>query len=175
MSSMDAPFVSIYDLSDLSDAGAEVTLSANDEQRAKLAKWVGVEAIEAFVARITLQRRSANRFAYDARLAADILQSCVVTLEPVHSHLDVNVERTLHLVKVPSSAQVSPRELAPCTEEGPEEIQDPRYDIAGPVLEEFALAIDPYPRAPGVVFEAAADSEPRESPFAALKSLKSGD
>ena len=172
---MDVPFVSIYDLSDLSDAGAEITLSPTEEQRTRLAQWAGVDAVESFVARISLQRRSANRFGYDAKLTADILQSCVVTLEPVHSHLDVDIERTLHLVKVPSSAQISAHELAPSAEEGPEEIQDPRYDIAGPVLEEFALAIDPYPRATGVVFEAPADSEAGESPFAALKSLKSGD
>jgi hypothetical protein len=172
---MDAPLISIYDLSDLSEAGADVTLSTTEEQRTKLAQWAGVDAVEAFVARVTLQRRSANRFAYDAKLMADILQSCVVTLDPVHSHLDVTVERSLHLVKVPSSAQISPHELSPGTEEGAEEIQDPRYDIAGPVLEEFALAIDPYPRAPGVVFEAPADSRPPESPFAALKSLKTGD
>ena len=171
---MDAPLISIYDLSDLSDAGAEVTLTATDEQLTKLAQWAGVDAVEAFIARIMLRRRSANRFAYEAKLAAEIQQSCVVTLEPVHSHLDVNIERSLHLVKVPSSAQISPQELSAGADEGPEEIQDPRYDIAGPVLEEFALAIDPDPRSPGVAFEAPPDSEPPASPFAALKSLKTG-
>ena len=42
-----------------------------------------------------------------------------------------------------------------------------------PLLEEFVLAIDPYPRAPGVEFAAPVDAEPRpESPFAVLKALK---
>ena len=42
-------------------------------------------------------------------------------------------------------------------------------------MEEFLLAIDPYPRAPGVAFqppEGMADKP--ESPFAVLKGLKSG-
>ena len=169
---MDAPFSSIYDLSDLSDAGVEITLTPTVEQRAKLAQWADVDAVEAFTAHVTLHRRSANRFAYEARLAADIVQSCVVTLDPVPAHLDVNIERMLHLTKLPRSARIAEHELAPGADEGPEEIQDPHYDIAAPVLEEFVLAIDPYPRAAGVVFEAPPDPEPRDSPFAILKPLK---
>jgi uncharacterized metal-binding protein YceD (DUF177 family) len=57
----------------------------------------------------------------------------------------------------------------------PEEIESPRFDLAAPVLEEFLLAINPYPRAPGVVFEAPAEAEEKpESPFAVLKGLKRG-
>jgi hypothetical protein len=42
-------------------------------------------------------------------------------------------------------------------------------------MEEFLLAIDPYPRAPGVAFQPPEGvNEPPESPFAALKGLKSG-
>jgi hypothetical protein len=41
-------------------------------------------------------------------------------------------------------------------------------------MEEFLLALDPYPRRPGVAFDpAAAGDPPPESPFAVLKSLKS--
>jgi len=76
---------------------------------------------------------------------------------------------------VPPSAHIAQYELAPGADEGPEEIQDPHYDIAAPVLEEFVLAIDHYPRTPGVVFETPPETEPKESPFAALKSLKSGN
>ena len=169
---MDAPFSHIYDLSDLSDAGAELTLAPSAEQRARLAEWAGVEAIEQFEAQVTLRRRSPNRFAYDATLNADVAQSCVVTLEPVLSHMQLKVSRALHLTKLPRS--VAQHELAPGADEGPEEIHDPHYDIAAPVLEEFVLAIDPYPRAPGVVFESPADEAPRESPFAVLKPLKTG-
>jgi len=60
-------------------------------------------------------------------------------------------------------------------DEGPEEIESLHYDLAGPLLEEFVLALEPYPRRPGVAFEAPGDgSEPPESPFAVLKGLKSG-
>jgi hypothetical protein len=170
---MDTPPVSsIYDLSDLSEAGAEVRVAASPEQRAQLAKWAGVDAVEAFEAQVTLRRRSPNRFAYEAALAADVVQSCVVTLEPVRSHLALDISRALHLAKFPASAKLAPQELSAASDEGPEEIQDSHYDVAGPLLEEFALAIDPYPRCPDVAFEPPADQDIAESPFGILKSLK---
>jgi hypothetical protein len=60
-------------------------------------------------------------------------------------------------------------------EEGPEEIDSLHLDLAGPVLEEFVLSLDPYPRRPGVEFAPESpDSAPRESPFAVLKGLGQG-
>jgi hypothetical protein len=58
-------------------------------------------------------------------------------------------------------------------EEGPEEIQSLHYDLAVPVLEEYVLSLEPYPRRPGVAFTPKSEpSEPPESPFAVLKGLK---
>jgi hypothetical protein len=58
-------------------------------------------------------------------------------------------------------------------EEGPEEIHSLHYDLAVPVLEEYTLSLEPYPRRPGVEFAPPSDPEDRaESPFAVLKSLK---
>lgn len=169
-----APISVIYDLADLSDGGAEISISATEEQRANLAEWAGVDSVESFEGHIDLRRKSATRFAYEATLTANIEQSCVVTLEPVHGQLSLNVSRALHLTKLPPGAEVTARELSATADEGQEEIQDSHYDLAGPLLEEFSLAIDPYPRAPGVVFKAPNDKDPAESPFAVLKTLKKG-
>jgi len=57
-------------------------------------------------------------------------------------------------------------------EDAPDEIDSPVYDLGTPLREEFALAIDPYPRAPGVAFESPADEDVPESPFAVLGKLK---
>ena len=58
-------------------------------------------------------------------------------------------------------------------EEGPEEIESLHYDLAGPVLEEYVLSLDPYPRRPGVEFAPETGPLDRpESPFSVLKSLK---
>jgi hypothetical protein len=95
----------------------------------------------------------------------------VVSLEPVRSHLALEVSRELHLSRFTRTGNSGRHESA-YPENGLEEIEDSRYDLFAPLLEDFALAIDPYPRAPGVVFEAPRDLEAPESPFAALKPLK---
>lgn len=173
MSAMLTPPLSvIYNLSDLSDGGAELTIDSTAEQRARIAEWAEVQSVNRFVACITLKRRSATRFEYQAELAADLVQTCVVTLEPVPAHLALEIERSLHLLRMARGASAGPLELPPASDEGPEEIEDTHYDLAAPLLEEFSLALDPYPRAPGVVFETPEEGDVPESPFAVLKSLK---
>jgi uncharacterized metal-binding protein YceD (DUF177 family) len=171
----DTPFSCEYDLGDLGRNGAEITLDADATQRARIARWAGVPAVESFGARVHLRKHSANRFSLDADMTADVVQECVVTLEPVRSHLGKHVHRELHLA---TRLRQRPNEVIPLgagagDDEVPEEIESLEYDLAGPLLEEFVLALDPYPRAPGVEFTAPAAPEPaRENPFAVLKSLK---
>lgn len=169
------PLSNVYDLAGLTESGAEVFLPTTEEQRNAIAAWASLDGVERFEARIQLKRLAANRFSYTAVLDAAIVQSCVVTLEPVRSKLGLEISRTLHLVRSSRGATAEPLEDAPEENDGPEQIQDTRFDLAGPLLEEFSLAIDPYPRAPGVTF--AAEPEPRDpsdSPFAVLKSLDRG-
>src|SRR6476659_536001 len=170
---MDAPPLSvIYDLSRLSEVGTELTVTATAAQRSELAKWAGISSVGAFEAKVALRRQSAGRFSYEAALSVDIVQACVVSLEPVPAHLTLEISRELQLIKVPAKAQIAAEDLAPGADEGPEEIHDSYYDLAGPLLEEFSLAIDPYPRAPGVAFESPQEIEPPENPFTILKQLK---
>jgi len=169
-----APFSVMYDFSDLSNSGDEISIAASEEQRARLAEWAGLNSVEKFEAQVNLIRRSATRFAYEAALSANVTQSCVVTLEPVHSQVALDVSRALHLTKTSRGGQPAVDELSSTADEGPEEIQSSHFDLACPLLEEFSLAIDPYPRAPGVVFEPPQDKDASESPFAALKPLKKG-
>lgn len=166
------PFSSLYDLANLSEAGTEVSVVANTEQRARMARWADLEAVDDFEARIFLRQPFPGRFTYDAKLSAGITQTCVVTLGPVRSHLVLDISRTLHLSKIPRGTKIAPQEFTPTADEDPEEIHDSRYDLASPLLEEFALVIDPYPRCAGVAFEPPLDEGETESPFGVLKSTK---
>jgi hypothetical protein len=165
-----------YELGRLSQAGDEITIEPTAEERAAIAKWAGVDGIDAFVAVIDLRKISPTRFAFDARLSANVVQSCVVTLEPVTAHIERSFARELILTtSVARVARPVDIEVAPVDEDGREEIADLRYDLAIPILEELALSIDPYPRAPGVAFEAPRDdTDSPDRPFAALKGMKTG-
>ena len=169
---MNPPIQKFYNLADLSSAGDDVAISAAGEDLARLAQWAGVDAVTGFEGRIALSKVSQTRFSYEAELSADIVQSCVVTLEPVRSHIARSFSRSLHLATGRAADRDGTVVLAPGDDDAPEDIESPRYDLATPLLEELALAIDPYPRAPGVAFETpAAPSPEHESPFAALKKL----
>jgi hypothetical protein len=171
------PIERLYDLNRVSEAGYETTIVLDERQRRQLAAWVDVVGVNKFEARVSLRRLSSSRFAYAARLDADIVQSCTITLEPVYASLSMDLTRALHLVPHVKKTLDFSSELSPAAGEDdvPEEIESSRYDLAAPLLEEFSLAIDPYPRAQGVAFEEAKEAaEVRENPFAVLKSLKEG-
>jgi uncharacterized metal-binding protein YceD (DUF177 family) len=168
-----------YNLARLGNAGDAVQFGADADQRAAIAGWSGVTSVERFDIKVDLRKTGTDRFALDYVLAADLVQACVVTLEPVPAHIDHKFTRELHFAgnirrKLPAEAE-SEVVLDSGLDEGPEEIESLHYDLAAPVLEEFIMALEPYPRCPGVEFQPPADGmPPRESPFAALKSLKPG-
>jgi len=170
------PFTQDYDLGDLRRGDEEVRVAAKGDELARIAAWADVRAVESFGATVRLRKHSATRFALDAMLEADIVQDCVVTLEPVRTHIARPFHRELHLAE---QIRLKPNETIPLSagagdDEVPEEIDSLTYDLAAPLLEELVLAIDPYPRALGVEFAAPAEPQARpESPFAVLKSLKS--
>lgn len=171
------PLSHVYNLARLGNAGDEVRFVADAAQRGALAKWSGVVSVEKFETRVEIKKLAPNRFGLSFHLNADVTQSCVVTLEPVPDHLDKSFTR--ELVFVGASRHRDAAESVPDLvldgdlEEGPEEIDSLHLDLAVPALEEFVLSLNPYPRRPGVEFAPPSlDSEPPESPFAVLKSLK---
>jgi uncharacterized metal-binding protein YceD (DUF177 family) len=167
-----------YNLARLGNAGETVTLTADADQRAAIAQWSGIAGLDRFEARVDLRKIGSDRFELDYALTADVVQACVVTLEPVPAHLEHSFSRELHFAghirrKLPESEGEVVLDIGP--DEGPEEIDSLHYDLVGPLLEELVLALEPYPRCPGVAFEPPSDGMPaKESPFAALKGLKSG-
>jgi uncharacterized metal-binding protein YceD (DUF177 family) len=167
-----APLEHFYDLGDLTQAGSEVRVVAAPETLPGLAVWAEVEAVKVFSAKVQMKRLGSNRFFFAADLDVDLVQSCVVTLEPVESHISRHLERELHLSpKMPDAA--GELTLSAGDEDVPETITSLNYDLAAPLLEEFSLAIDPYPRKEGAAFTPPEGTESaKESPFAVLKALK---
>ena len=53
-------------------------------------------------------------------------------------------------------------------EDEPDPVIDGKIDLGALAAEFFALGLDPYPRKPDAIFEQSAESEPADSPFAAL-------
>lgn len=176
------PFEQFFNLGRLSQAEQTVMLAPDSAQRAQIAAWAGVETIKSLTAKIDLRKQSASQFLVNFKLRAEIGQNCVATLEPVSSFISKEFNRLLNfsharsLIESRVDPVAHPTILDLSEEEGPEEIESLRYDLAGPVLEELVLAIDPYPRK--AIFQPPTEPEgtddpAAQSPFAVLKSLKS--
>ena len=169
------PFTVNFDLSRLPEGETEITLAPTAEQRAALAHWAGVGSLETLKGAVVLKKLGAGHFHYEARFTADVVQSCVVTLEPVRSHIAREFTR---LYQIPEGVRHAPAKRAiqltsHVEDDEPEMLESFVLDIALPVLEELSLAIDPYPRKPGVAFQPPADALGKaENPFAVLKTLR---
>ena len=167
-----------YDTARLAATGVAVEIGAGDAERAALAAAYNLVAVNGFSASATLTPAAGGLVTVEGRVVADIVQSCVVSLEPVAQHIDEAF--SVDFVPAGSPRAQPPagaaREVAidPEAPDPPEVMDGTTIDIGALVEEMFVLAIDPYPRAPGAELLADGGDEPGsegESPFAVLREV----
>src|SRR5437763_11292551 len=173
------PFSSTYDLSQVRENGVDVALKPSAAERAQIAAWLGIESLETFQASVRLTRTASGRYLYRGHFDADVVQACVVTLEPVPSHLSGDFERSFQLAPpvahLKRRGAVEPPPVTAITDlesDSQEILKSPVVDLAAPMLEELSLALDPYPRKAGVSFVPPEDAgSSKDNPFSVLKNL----
>ncbi|MDX2103527.1 MAG: DUF177 domain-containing protein [Alphaproteobacteria bacterium] len=154
-------------------------LSADEPTRAALAERFGLIAIHRLGAKLTVRRRQAGRLiTVTGHIEAELEQTCVVTLEPFTATVVEEVALTFAPAETVAAAEVAVDGL-----DDPEPLEGDWLDLGEVAAQALSLALDPYPRAPGVAFEEIADPDEREaeglasggeapgsapSPFAAL-------
>lgn len=160
------------------DTGLHRELEASAAERQAMADLAGVREILSAQASFDVVPKSGGRVQVTGHVRARVGQTCVVTLDPMESEIDEEVD----LIFAPE-AEV--RRLADLIEEGqdgeePPKVADPPEAIVNGIIDlgriatdALFLAIDPYPRKQGVVFEAEVTAlDPEDHPFAALKALQ---
>lgn len=168
----ETPISRFTDLNELTVAGSDLDFTAGEDELTALTEWAGVRKVISFSGKVFLKRLSTTRFAIRASFDARIEQTCVVSLEPVTSRLKGELTRELFFCEEVDS-EGGELTLSSGDDDAPDTVTSYKYDVCLPLLEEFSLSIDPYPRREGALFaEKSADKEPRENPFAALQSLK---
>ena len=159
--------------------GEEGTIEVNRAERETIAALLDLRALDRLTIVFRLNRRGQGRLALQGSLAAAVTQTCVVSLEPVESTLEVPVEVEFWPIPMVDDLAVSLDEAASHgTLDWPEPIIDSKIDLGPVIYETLATGLDPYPKREGVSFEWAepgpesGPEEKPESPFAALKRLK---
>ena len=157
----------------ISAQGTEITIDATAEERAALAKRFGLERIEVLRAEVKLVWLDGKqRLRLEARIHADVVQACVISLEPVENSVDDTVEI---LFEPPADGEAAREVVVEGADEAEPLPEDP-IDVGEIIAEEFALSLDPYPRRPdvGQAGESAEeiDESPIRGPFQELARLK---
>jgi hypothetical protein len=152
-------------------------VTATADERAALAQRFGLVELPALAAALRLRRARAGRYVeIDGVLRARVVQSCVVTLEPVEAALDEPVALLLGPIGGPAPDQAASDLIVDLDQ--PEPLDGDDIDLGELVAQQLSLALDPYPRAPDApdpegAAAAAGGAEPAgapaDSPFAVLR------
>lgn len=129
-------------------------IEADEGERKALAERLDLLRLDGLKARIGLSRSSEGLIRLKAKFKAKCVQSCIVALQPVSQELDEEFE--LFFKEDAGLNEKTVLEVTIEDELWPEPFNQGRIDIGEAVSQQLALALDPYPRASGAVFEATA-------------------
>lgn len=159
--------------------GMPVAIDADERQRIALAAVHDLLTVERLHADLLVVPWKSDGVRITGHVEADILQACVVTLEP----LAASIREAIDAIYIPEGSALAKRIADPSGEilvdpdgpDAPELFVGDTIDVGAVAEEFFALGIDPYPRSRAAAAAPAPEEEetPRaDSPFAKLRSLK---
>lgn len=149
--------------------GFDFDISPTPAEAAALARLLDAQAVRKLRFSGELSPLPRGGWSLDGKLGATVVQTCVVSLEPLTTRVDQEVRRRF-LPDAGGDVVVDPEEddeIEPLGE---------RVDLGLVAIEALALALPAYPRKEGAVLAAdavaggAADEEPK--PFAVLAALR---
>jgi uncharacterized metal-binding protein YceD (DUF177 family) len=154
-------------------AGRQYRIEAAEAERRTLAEELDIPEVKALAADIDVRPLAGGAISVRGNLTASVVQTDVVTLEPVEQSVEEEIDLTLVAAEEAAETPPKPASAGPDEEEGPEVYQNGRIELGALVGEHLALGLDLYPRAAGVEFSSHVEDDAAESsPFAALAKLR---
>ncbi len=161
--------------------GMEEDIVARPTEREAVARRLGLQAITRLEARFSVQHAENKMVAVVGSVSADVVQECVVTLEPLASTVEEEIDVLFAPVRLLDEQMADGAghvDVAHADE--PEPLIDGTIDLGELAVQHLALALDPYPRHEGAAIlsphrasleSGAAVDSVRNNPFAKLKDL----
>ena len=165
----------LFRLADLTDAPEHrIDIMTTAAEREALAARYGIVTLDALQAQLTVRSDVAGEIVVEGHLQADVVQECVVTLEPVDETIATSFDQRYTLT---STKPVADLMIGPEDSEPPEPLIGDSIDLGELVAEFLSLALNPYPRAPDADAQAEQyrPEAPSGGPFAALAKLRERD
>jgi uncharacterized metal-binding protein YceD (DUF177 family) len=170
-------FARVIDVARLRGLGAfDFDLEPTPAEAAALARLMGAQAVRKLRFAGRLAPAPGGAWRLEAALGATVVQTCVVTLDPVTTRVDAPVRRLF----TPGLADAAEIDLDPDAD-GEIEPLGERIDLGLVATEALALALPAYPRRADAALDASALSAPPQAspaaeaevrPFAALAALR---
>ncbi|MGE0006567.1 MAG: DUF177 domain-containing protein [Parvibaculaceae bacterium] len=157
--------------------GSLEAISAEPRECADLARRFGLPALHSLAAQLRVSRWRGEGLRIKGRFTADLDQTCVVSLDMFRSTVTDEFESYFLPAGTAAGADSA------LIEEGDAEpFENGIIDMGEVVAEAVALALDPYPKKPGVVFadvigdegSPGMDDGKERNPFARLGRLREG-
>lgn len=156
-------------------AGLVKTLKPTEAERKSLAERFDLVELSNLTADLTIHPAGLDEtINVTGLLTADVVQTCVVTLDPLPGH----IEHTINVLFMPEEI-AEPEDEASTLEmdtEDTETIINGTIDLGELVAQNLGIALDPYPRKPGIGLVEAEFGEEKppvtDNPFAKLAEWK---
>jgi len=175
----------VVEVDNLGDVPLEIVVPLSDRQRQSLCASLDLQEVQNWDVNAQLSRNpDGEGVTLNVNIALDVIQSCVVTLDPVHTHVD----HTFTNVYLPE-AQLKALQDDLATEvivdvnsdDLPDILTDAGVDVGEAVAVQLALIINPYPRKKGASLPEEINKDyagnggitNEAGPFAALGTLRS--
>lgn len=165
-----------HDAADVPGEGSVFERTAPPPMLQRLAEALDLKSCDRLEARYRIRPIAGGGYRLAGELKADVVQSCVITLEPVAAR----IEEPFEVEYWPDGADEADgggggnEEIPALSAAEIEPLRDGRIDAGRIVFEQLAASLDPYPRKEGAEFEEPASQRQggKESPFAVLARLK---
>lgn len=164
-----SPITYPFHVSRLPKSGLEVTIEADEEQRKALAAAHDLIEVRHFRAILAISAWRRGGVRVTGRVQAEVVQECIVTLEPVAGKVDEDVSAMFlpegSRLAVPVYSAEGEILLDPEGDDSPELFAGDTVDVGQLAEEFFALGIDPYPRKSGVILDDDSRTDEKRGPL----------
>lgn len=184
MSIATLPFSHMQDILHVGERPVVVDVTPGPDDIKRMITTYSLVDLRDISARFELRRWRKVGVAVEGRLIAHAVQACVVTLAPV----DQQIDESFCMRFDPDAAELSGSDdgeidVDAFAEDPPDQLEGGRVDLGAILCEQFALALDPFPRAPGAELpedyredgQDAPEDGKKPSPFAILDKLRKRD
>lgn len=168
------PWSRTVTLSEIARGSPIIKLSADGTTRVAIARELGLERLDSLTATVKT-RPWLDGAELNGELEARVTQICSASGDPFEQVLT----NSFQVRAVPEGSDAAPRndslevDIDPEGEDPPDVLEGEKVDIGAYVVEHLALAIEPFPRKPGAVYQPPTE-ESIDSPFAVLQQFRKG-